>query len=168
MTTIDIDRLYDLDPRPFYRAVLGGTDDVYDLLDEHPIDDRPILVWNAAIKSIKHYFNYRSPGRKPRESFLSCFAGDVACFQAKMGADPLPIISRYIEAAFQPESGIKRLVKVNMDLLCETGLFIPSVVNREYPWKNAGEREALIMTMYFFDHTYRRNRGADTVYPQPK
>jgi hypothetical protein len=154
----DLDNLYDLDPRPFYRAVLAGDPDTDALLDAHPIDHRPILVWNAAFKSIKHWFGDRSPGRKPRQGFIDRCAPACVELEAEMSFDAATIIERYIWAAFQPEVGIALLVKIPMDPLCETGLIIPSVVGAHYEWKNKGEQEALIMCMYLFDHTYRDRR----------
>lgn len=148
----DIDHLYPIDSRPFYRAVLTNRAEASELLDEHPIDHRPILVWNAAMKSIAHWFGHRAPGRKPRKALLAHYESECAWLREETGIDALPVIETYIKATFDPKTSIKQLVKVPMDPLCETGLSIPAVIADHYAWK-AGEREALIMTMYLFDHT---------------
>jgi hypothetical protein len=154
----DLDHLYDRDPRPFYRSVLSSTTGASDLLDEHPINHRPILVWNAAMKSIRHWFGDRSPGRKPRQAFIDLCLPGCAWIEAEMHIDAATVVDRYIEATFHPKDAIPRLVKIPMDPLCETGLVIPSVLGSHYAWKNEGEREALIMCMYLFDHTYANQR----------
>lgn len=153
-TPFDIDHLYTVDSRPFYRSVLSTATGAADLLDDHPLKHQPVLVWNAALTSIKHWFGDRGPGRKLRHAFIDLCLPGSAWIEAEMHIDPAFIIERYIEAAFNPKDGISRFVKIPMDPLCETGLIIPSVVGNHYPWKNEGEREALIMAMYLFDHTY--------------
>lgn len=153
----DLDHLYPIDPRPFYRAILTDRAEGSALLDEHPIDHRPILVWNAAMKSITHWFGHRPPGRKPRANLLSHYGAACEWLREEIGIDALPVIETYIRATFDPKTSIKQLVKVPMDPLCETGLSIPAVIADHYAWK-AGEREALIMTMYLFDHTFAGKR----------
>lgn len=150
-----IDNPAPIDPKPFYRAVLTSHAAGAAAIDEHPLEHRPGLVWNGAIKSIKHWFRYRSPGQRPRNALLALYAAEAADFETTYGFDPLPIVVLYIGVAFTPDRHVPLLAKVPMEASGEVGLAVPAVIARHYAWR-AGEREALIASMSVFDHTFGR------------
>lgn len=158
VTSIDIDKLHAIDPKPFYRAVLSSHAEGGDAIEEHPLDHRPGLVWNAAIKSISFWFGGRRPGRRPREALLDRYAAERASFEAMLGFDPLPTITLYLDASFHPDRIVPRLAQVPMEVSGEVGLLIPSVIGAHYPWRD-GEREAWVVAMSLFDHTLGRAPG---------
>lgn len=155
MTSIDIDNLHEIDPKPFYRAVLSNCCDASDEIDKHPMEHRPGLVWNAALRSVRHWFRYRSPGQRPRDGLLALYAGECDWFEEAHGFDPLPTVALYIDAPFNPEKIIPKLAAVPMNVSGEVGLMVPTVIGDHYPWR-AGEREALVVSMSLFNHTLGR------------
>lgn len=150
-----IDKPHQIDPKPFYRAVLTSHAQGGDALDEHPLEHRPGLVWNAAIKSISYWFNGRRPGRKPRDGLLALYAGEAADFETEFGFDPIPIIVLFLGVPFETARYAPLIAKLPMEVSGEVALAIPSVIGNHYAWR-AGEREAAIATWCRFDHTLGR------------
>lgn len=151
--TFDIDTLHDIDPKPFFRAVMSSPDEGADALEPHPINHRPLWLWRCSMSLIRHWFHTASqgmPSRRRREGLVDLFANDHPDFERDQGFDFLPIVAMYIETTFDPDGAGPALAKIPMDPLCTTALFIPSTITARYPWRE-GEREALVVAMSICD-----------------
>lgn len=136
-----------LDPAPFYRAALTDTSLADQLLDQHPIDHRFGLVFNAAIRTLQQC-TQPDPDDESRTRMLEVLCND-------WGTDLRDVFDLIITVAFDPDNPTlsSRISGMDRQDLGQGALCLPASVSKRLHWTPA-TFEALIDQLCAFDHTF--------------